>query len=82
VSIPVADELTRIRPTARQVDLNGDERRTNVAGAFSGGSALANKVVILVDDVQTTGSTLNECARACMSAGAVHVSALTLAIDL
>ena len=57
--------LTRNRNTKSQVSLSIEERKQNVADAFSAVPELvAGKVILLVDDVTTTGSTLNECVRA------------------
>jgi len=72
--------LVRQRETAPQVSLGASERRTNVQGAFvciTG--ALREKNVLLIDDVCTTGSTLEACAAALYQAGVVSVHALTLA---
>jgi ComF family protein len=72
--------LMRARETAPQVDLKADERKANVAGAFTlrrpGGVDGAK--VLLVDDVYTTGSTVRECSKALRKAGA-EVYVLTLA---
>ena len=73
--------LRRIRYTRAQTGLKKDERRKNVRKAF--GVAQPGKVegrtILVVDDVTTTGTTLNECARALMKAGADRVLGLTLA---
>ncbi len=72
--------LSRTRETRSQVDLNAAERKENVRGAFLARSKMVkNQKVLLVDDVTTTGSTLNECASALMAAGASQVFAFTLA---
>jgi ComF family protein len=81
-SLPVCyDNLVRIRPTRPQVELSGRDRVKNVAGAFSLIAPLAvkNCRVLLIDDVFTTGATMNECAKVLKRAGAAHVAALTLA---
>jgi ComF family protein len=81
-SIPVCyDNLVRTRPTRPQVELSGLDRVKNVAGAFSlvNPDTIKNTSIMLVDDVFTTGATVNECARILKAAGASHVAALTLA---
>lgn len=75
------DNLVRIRFTAPQVELSGAERIRNVAGAFALARPgdILDRRVLLVDDVFTTGATLNECSRVLTRAGAASVTALTLA---
>jgi len=65
--------LVRIRHTAAQQTLALDERRHNVRGAFAMASALEGRHVIVVDDVMTSGSTLDEVARTLRAAGAESV---------
>ncbi len=72
--------LHRMRETRTQVGLSIIERRLNVDGAFQADTALAEgRSVLIVDDVMTTGATLNACAGALLDAGAKHVLSLTLA---
>jgi len=72
--------LRRVRHTLPQVSLNMEQRWQNVQEAFQGNPAvLGGKSVLLVDDVCTTGATLEACARAATQAGARFVWALTLA---
>ena len=72
--------LVRHRATASQVGLDVEQRRSNVRDAFHcTAGRLANKRVLLIDDVCTTGSTLEACARALWKAGVASVEALTLA---
>jgi ComF family protein len=73
--------LKRVRHTPPQVHLNPDERRQNVQGAFAlkDPSGVRGKNILLVDDVFTTGATVNECARVLKKAGAGRVTVYTLA---
>ena len=74
-----ADLLTRERDTRSQVGLKVAERRDNVSGAFRcRADDLQGQRVLLVDDVLTTGATLESCAGALLGAGAAEVWALTL----
>ena len=72
--------LQRIKNTHQQVGLSVEERRANLAGAFrvTDRQRLAGGRFILVDDVYTTGSTLQEAAKAVLRAGAQAVYGLTL----
>ena len=78
------DRLERTRSTRAQVGLDAVERRRNVRRAFSvrRGGELDGKRVLLVDDVMTTGSTVQECARVLKRAGAETVQVLTIARQL
>lgn len=75
------DLLVRLRPTEPQTSFNGAARRTNLKNAFGVVKAhrLAGKKILLVDDVFTTGTTVNECARVLKKGGAAEVMVLTLA---
>ena len=75
------DLLRRERATAPQTGMGGRERRRNLRNAFAVAdkTTVLGKSVLLVDDVFTTGSTVNECARTLKKAGASEVLALTLA---
>lgn len=80
--IPLSyDNLLRVKPTRPQVELSEEERFRNVAGAFAlqQPEFVVSKRVLLVDDVFTTGATMQECASVLKRAGAVQVTALTLA---
>jgi ComF family protein len=72
--------LRRTRYTLPQVGLGPDERRQNIKGAFTvrQPERIKGKRLLLVDDVYTTGATLDECARTLKSAGAAEVVGLTL----
>jgi ComF family protein len=73
--------LRRVKETPPQTQLNEDERRRNVRGAFAlaPGRAVAKENVLLVDDVYTSGATVNECSRTLRKNGAHQVFVLTLA---
>ena len=77
------DVLLRIRPTRQQVGLDAGERHSNVRGAFrvpvESKPDLTQKRVLLIDDVHTTGATLEACARALRRAGAAHIDCVTFA---
>ena len=81
LGLPVLGALRRRRATRTQADLTAPERQANVRNAF----ALRRRVrvrglcVVLVDDVSTTGATLEACAQALKAAGAREVRALTAA---
>ncbi|MEW5977144.1 MAG: ComF family protein [Acidobacteriota bacterium] len=80
--LPVSSTtLIRHRPTRVQAGLSRRERRLNLKGAFSLTDPLAirDRVVLLVDDVFTTGATVSECARILKGAGASRVNVLTIA---
>ena len=72
--------LIRIKDTPQQMSLPKDKRRENVEGAFSvvDESSVKGANVLLVDDIYTTGATMDECARVLYNAGANSVRALTL----
>ncbi|OQB05404.1 MAG: DNA utilization protein GntX [bacterium ADurb.Bin212] len=75
--------LVRIKNTATQVGLSKLQRASNVAGSIvcRDGELVRSKTVLLVDDVATTGATLNECAKVLRASGAKRVEAVVLARD-
>jgi ComF family protein len=84
LGVPIEHALRRVQRTRPQVELPAGERHSNVAGAFamgrsSGAADVAGKIVVLVDDVATTGATLDACAGVLRAAGAREVRALTAA---
>jgi ComF family protein len=84
VGVPLlSGVLVRRRWTWAQARLGRDQRKTNVAGAFvvRNPEFIREKRLLLVDDVCTTGATLESCANALKEAGARSVDALTLARD-
>jgi ComF family protein len=88
VGLPVCEVLVRTRSTPAQTDLPASQRHRNVRGAFGlrGGwwsdrtrRRIRGRVLVLIDDVSTTGATLDACARVLKAAGAREVRALTVA---
>ncbi len=88
LQLPVVHALWRVRPTAPQTGLDAAARRRNIRGAFRLSPLLSHRrrrmfledaVVVVVDDVMTTGATLNACARVLRRAGAREVRMLTVA---
>jgi competence protein ComFC len=76
----VPSAMSRTRETRSQVGLSRAERRQNVRGAFGADETVVDgRVVLVVDDVATTGATLSACAAALHEAGANDVFALTVA---
>jgi ComF family protein len=73
------DILLRTRHTSAQMDLALQERRRNVRGAFVARGNLTGMRVAVVDDVMTTGATLDEVAAALKAAGAARVTNLVVA---
>jgi len=81
--LPIVHALWRTRATAPQSGLRPAERRRNVKAAFRLSPlrrvALRDRCVVLVDDVRTTGATIEACARVLKDAGAREVRAVTVA---
>jgi ComF family protein len=83
-SWPLAiDILKKVKSTRSQADLKAQDRLTNIKNAFKvmDQNLVKNKNIILIDDVFTTGATLNEAAKVLKKAGAKTVWAITLAKD-
>ena len=82
LSIPMLPNgLVRNRQTEPQIELSADERRNNVKGAFTPArpADITGKRLLLLDDVMTTGSTVDECAKELKRAGASCVIVITVA---
>lgn len=80
-NIPFCERaVMRVRNTKSQVGLSREERGENMDGAFRGNTDIVKgKSVLVIDDVITTGATLNACSKALIESGADHVFGLTLA---
>jgi ComF family protein len=87
--LPVVHALWRQHATSSQTGLTALARRRNVRGAFRLSplltrrviqSMLVDRAIVLVDDVRTTGATLDACAHVLKDAGAAEVRALTVAL--
>lgn len=78
----ISTALVKHKDTPRQTELNGIDRRKNVLGAYSvvDSAAVKGKRVLLLDDVLTTGTSVNEAARVLKIAGALKVEVITIAI--
>lgn len=76
-----AKSLVKIRDTEHQSRSTGDERRANLKNAFrvTEPSRIRGRTVVLVDDVMTTGATIDDCERALLAGGAFRVIPFTLA---
>jgi ComF family protein len=80
----ISDDLVRARYTQRQWNLSPAKRKRNVAGAFAvrKGHDFAGRTICLVDDITTSGATLNECAKTLKEAGAEKVFAVVAAVAM
>lgn len=74
------DLLFKIKETKRQSSISPAERFTNVQGAFKASENVRDKSILLIDDIFTTGNTLNSCAKALKDCGAGNITGLTLTI--
>ncbi|MDR0630828.1 MAG: ComF family protein [Holosporales bacterium] len=79
LEVPVGCLLKRIRKTQYQKNKTINERVENVIGAFSCVGDLSGQTVILVDDVMTTGSTMNECSKVLRFCNAMKVVCIAVA---
>lgn len=78
-SLEMRSPLVRRFQWTNQASLDDERRAANAAGSVGyAGKAAAPKTVVLVDDVFTTGATMNECARVLKNAGAVRVIGVTV----
>ncbi len=79
--VPILHCLERVRYTTTQTRHDRSERMENLRNAFelSESGDVSGRHLVLVDDVLTTGSTVDECARVLMNAGAASIRAITVA---
>lgn len=81
LQIPYGEELVRVKNTIPQKELSPTERKTNLKNAFKMKQNIVKyKKVLLVDDIYTTGSTMDACATVLKQAGAGQVYCICLAI--
>ena len=74
MALPInRNDAERIRDTAPQTDLPRDQRRKNVRGAFKSSAAFSGQRVAILDDVMTSGHTVNALAQSLLRSGAVEV---------
>ncbi len=77
----ITNALMRHRDTPHQVGLDRQQRLENVADAFTADTQqIADKTLLIIDDVRTTGATLSACAAAALAAGARSITALTVGV--
>lgn len=75
----LVEAIVKTKETQPQEHLNKTERKTNLVGAYAINADVKGKRVLVIDDVKTTGATLNECAKVLKGAGATAVYCLTVA---
>ena len=75
--------LYKIKDTLPQSKLDKEKRSQNIRGAYyiKNGQMIQNKKVLLLDDIYTTGNTVNECSKMLKQVGAKEIGVLTLAKD-
>ena len=75
----LSDAIAKVKETDRQESLSKADRKTKLVGAYKCTSDVKGKRVLVIDDIKTTGATLNECAKVLKKAGATSVIGLTVA---
>lgn len=82
LGLPIADTLVCLKKGKRQHDLFGKERFGNVKGRYKAKAGAKGKKLLLVDDIKTTGATLDECAKQLYLSGADGVYCVTALISV
>lgn len=82
LGVPLNDCLEKVKTTEKQHTLTGQERKENLKGSFSvrASAEVEGKVLLLCDDIKTTGATLSECVNALMKAGAKDIYCISIAL--
>ena len=80
LSVPYVRALKQIKENRMQHTLTLSERRKNIKGIYSVTADVKGKKILLIDDIKTSGSTLNECAHILRLAGADDVKCLAFAV--
>ena len=75
----LVEAVVKVKETEAQEQLSKAERKTNLISAYKINADVKGKRVLVIDDVKTTGATLNECAKVLKAAGATAVYGLTVA---
>ncbi len=78
----IKNAMKRVKETGKQTELSQEERRSNLRGTFALGidpRKIRGKSLLVIDDVKTTGSTLEECASVLKEKGAAYVCGATIA---
>lgn len=79
IGLPINTVLKKIKDTIPQSRLSTAQRSKNIKGAFEVTENVVGKRILLYDDIHTTGSTLKECEKALLKAGAAEVCLITAA---
>lgn len=79
LKLPYRETLLKPRDLPPQHSLSAQQRWINIDGAFTSHQKLNGKLILLVDDIITTGATLNECSKVLRSAGTKYVFCATIA---
>ena len=82
LGLPLEDTLVCLKNGKRQHDLFGKERYENVKGRYKAKAGVKGKMLLLADDIKTTGATLDECAKQLYLSGADGVYCVTALISV